>query len=429
MLAGGEMISSAQAFSSYTPYSIYGVGDITPEGTAFNKSMGGVGIATRNVRFINPLNPAAVTARDSLAFMIDYSFASDNKVFRQAGMTSVSNTANIGDIIISFPIYRSSAMMVGIMPYSGTGYGYINSYEGDNLISEMGDITYSATGQGAMYQLFAAAGVTFWNRLSLGAEVINYFGNTRKTYYETISDASYLGAKNGFEMVLGSTTGKFGVQYSQKLGKGYELTLGSTYKLASNLRGTVDGYRYSTGSAATDTLYHRIDTLGFGSKPGIGGEFGFGVSLKYSDKWFAEFDYTRSDWSNTLMDKVDGFAGNLIPGTSSSIFTSSVSESYRLGFEYVPNRSDFRYYFKNCAYRAGALYRTEYYKLDGHTISTMGLSLGMTLPVFRWYNGLTLGLEVGKRGTTDANLIRENYINFSVGVNIFDIWFQKPMYN
>ena len=57
-------VASAQdgTFGAYSPYSIYGIGDISKEGTAYNKSMGGVGIASRNNRFINYLNPAAVTA-------------------------------------------------------------------------------------------------------------------------------------------------------------------------------------------------------------------------------------------------------------------------------------------------------------------------------------------------------------------------------
>ena len=47
-------------YGAYSPYSVYGIGDISKEGTAYNKSMGGTGIATRNRRFINYLNPAAV---------------------------------------------------------------------------------------------------------------------------------------------------------------------------------------------------------------------------------------------------------------------------------------------------------------------------------------------------------------------------------
>ena len=59
-------------YGAYSPYSIYGIGDIAKEGTAYNKSMGGVGIATRNRKFINYTNPAAVTARDTLSFMADF---------------------------------------------------------------------------------------------------------------------------------------------------------------------------------------------------------------------------------------------------------------------------------------------------------------------------------------------------------------------
>jgi hypothetical protein len=73
-------------------------------------------------------------------------------------------------------------------------------------------------------------------------------------------------------------------------------------------------------------------------------------------------------------------------------------------------------------------YKTEYYKVDGHAVGDFGLTLGATLPVFRWYNGLTVGMDIGQRGTVRNNLIRERYVNFTVGVNLFDIWFQKPRY-
>ena len=74
-------VVSAQdgAYSSYSPYSVFGVGDIARQGTAYNKSMGGVGIASRNNRFINYLNPAAVAARDTLSFMLDFGVSGEGK--------------------------------------------------------------------------------------------------------------------------------------------------------------------------------------------------------------------------------------------------------------------------------------------------------------------------------------------------------------
>lgn len=429
ILGAGVLAVAQEAFGSYAPYTVFGVGDLYGSGNAVTSTMGGIGVATRDNHFINPVNPASVTARDSLAFMADVSFYQGNKYFRQGDKRAANNTANLGNLILSFPIYHHSAFMVGVMPFSSTGFGYISEYDDPDLASEMGSITYTASGQGSLYQAFLSAGVTLWKRLSLGAEGIYYFGNTQKSYYETISEASFLGAKNGYDMNLKGVTGKFGLQYDQKIG-GSRLVVGATYRLATNLKGTVEGYRYSTGSAATDTLYHETTDLGGLATPvRLGSEIGVGVSFMHADKWRTEVNYSRSDWTGTGLGTAGGFAGNLIPGTGNSIFTTSVSQSVNAGFEIVPNRSDIRYYFNRCAYRAGAYYKTEYYKLDGHEIPSYGITFGMTLPVFRWYNGLTIGVDLGRRGSHQNNLISENYIKFNIAVNIFDIWFQKIQYN
>ena len=106
-----------------------------------------------------------------------------------------------------------------------------------------------------------------------------------------------------------------------------------------------------------------------------------------------------------------------------------MSNSFRAGFEIVPNRNDIRYYLKRCAYRAGVYYDQSYFKLDGHSVNSMGITLGVTLPVYKWYNGVSLGVDMGQRASTRNSLIRERYIKFVIGFNIHDIWFQKPRYN
>ncbi len=425
LTAGGPGLF-AQTFGSYTPYSIFGVGDLSSPGTAYNKSMGGVGIASRNHRFLNPVNPAAVTARDSLAFMADYSVLQDNKLFRQGDMRSASNTANIGDLMISFPIWRSSAMMVGIMPFSSTGYGYSYDVTNPEIIGRTGNINYSAKGQGTMYQLFAAAGVTFWRRLSLGAEFIYFFGKNEKTFTESFTDDSFNGASNGHLLQLSAPAGKFGLQYEQPLGTKASATLGATYRTEAIIGGHTKTYRMSEGTAASDTLYFNS---GVPQGVRLASEIGVGLSFRYADKFQAELDYTRSDWRGTGLDTAEGFTGNLTAGPGMSVFTTSLSESYRLGFEYIPNRNDIRYYLRKIAYRAGAYWKNEYYLLDGAPVNSFGITLGATFPVFRWYNGITFGMDFGQRGSLKNNMIQERYINFSVGFNLFDIWFQKFAYD
>lgn len=422
--------ASAQTYGSYTPYSLYGIGDLHMQGTAYNKSMGGVGIANRSMRYVNYLNPAAITERDSLSFMADVSLYQDNKYFRQGDMKSVSNTFNIGDLVMTFPITsRNTAFMVGIAPYSGTGFGYKYNYDDPSVIGKTGNITYMASGQGALYQAFAGAGVTFFNRLSIGAEAIYYFGKTEKTYAGSFSDSTFNGFENGYTMSLTSLSGKFGIQYEQPIGSG-ELCVGATYTMGSDLKGYLDSYRFSSGAVVSDTLSFKSDTLA--KTPGrlkLANEIGVGISYRYADKWMVEFDYTRSDWRNSGFDKVQGFMGNATSSSGFSSFGASVSQAFRVGFEYVPNRNDSRYYFNTVSYRAGAYYKDDYFTIDGHKVNSMGITIGATFPVFRWFNGITFTVDIGQRGTTANNLIKEKYVNFSLGVNIFDIWFQKLQYD
>ena len=53
LIIGVCSYAQSGAYGAYSPYSIYGIGEISKQGTAYNKSMGGVGIASRNKRFIN----------------------------------------------------------------------------------------------------------------------------------------------------------------------------------------------------------------------------------------------------------------------------------------------------------------------------------------------------------------------------------------
>ena len=418
-------VASAQdgTYGAYSPYSIYGIGDISKQGTAFNKSMGGVGVATRNRRFINYLNPAAVTARDSLSFMADFGLAQSNNVFRQGDLKSAHNTFNIYNFVMSFPIYRSSAFMVGITPFSDMGYDFSSVETDPDIIGNTGNISYDSFGTGSVYQLFAGAGVTFWKRLSLGAEFIYYFGNLDKVTNMDYSNSSYRSVNSGSDLMVRGVTGKFGLQYEQKIAGDVSVTVGATYRLGSGMKGEATNYRYANQSGVTDTLkYDAVGLKGAGVR--FADELGVGIAVKGGEKWMAEVDYLRSDWRKSGFDATQGFG---VSGDSK--FSSTVSQSFRAGFEIVPNRNDIRYYFRRCTYRAGLYYDQAYYKLDGANVNTMGVTLGITLPVFRLYNGLTLGVDFGQKAHSRNNMIRERYAMFVIGFNIHDIWFRKVQYN
>ncbi len=415
---------SGSAYGAYSPYTVFGIGDINKQGTAYNKSMGGIGIAARNKRFINYLNPAAITAIDSSSFMADFGLTQKNTIFNQRldgqNLRSGNNIFNISDFVISFPIYRSSAFMIGITPFSDVGYNY-SSYETDkDIIGNTNNINRTYYGEGSVYQLFAGAGVTFWKRLSVGAEFLYYFGTLDKSSYMDYVDSSIRDVNTGSTILVRGVTGKFGLQYDQPLGNNVNLTLGATYRLKTNMKGRTTKYTYAELSSIRDTISHSV--MNNGERLKFGDELGVGISLRGGDKWSVEVDYLRSDWRNTNI-------GNpLATGFDTHGFAASASQSIRAGFEIVPNRNDIRYYLRKCAYRAGVYYDQSYYRYYGNRVDAVGVTLGVTLPVFRWYNGISLGVDLGQRGSLKSGMVRERYMMFVVGFNIHDIWFQKPRY-
>ena len=155
----------------------------------------------------------------------------------------------------------------------------------------------------------------------------------------------------------------------------------------------------------------------------MGGELGIGLAYTLGDKLLAEFDYTLSDWKSSGLERVPGFSNS-----GEVLFLPSSGHSFRLGAEYTPNRTDIRYFLRRCTYRAGAYFEQSYFTVDGSPVKAAGITLGITLPVFRWYNGLSLGVELGQKGLGNA-LVKENYFGFNIGFNVFDIWFQKHAYD
>lgn len=411
------------AHNSYSPYSVYGIGDMYTQGSAYNKSMGGVGIAMRNNQYINYLNPAAVTARDTLAFMADINLSVQNKVFSQNGKRSANNTFNISGLSFTAPIYHKSAFIMGLTPFSDVAFDFSGKVNSGTLPTT-GYISRAAKGSGGMYQAFVGAGIAFGN-FSVGAQALYYFGKIDKDFTYTMQSTASNSIYSGYELELNALTGKFGVQYETRLSNGLTVTVGATHRLRTSLKGRIKDYKLSSLSSVTDTLRYSLDTLGknnAGVK--LAGETGIGIAIRRGDKWRFEVDYTFADWSSSGFDYVAGLSSE----SGNAAFTCTKAQSFRAGAEYIPNKNDIRYYLRRCAYRAGFYYDKAYYKLNGNAVNSIGVTFGVTLPIFRWYNGLSLGVDIGQKGGSGANMIKERYVMFSVGFNIHDIWFQKHRY-
>ena len=84
---------------------------------------------------------------------------------------------------------------------------------------------------------------------------------------------------------------------------------------------------------------------------------------------------------------------------------------------------------KRVTYRAGAYFEQSYVRVDGRQVNAFGITFGASFPFYRWYNAVSVAVDIGQRGSLRQGQIRENYINFILNINLHDIWFVKYRYD
>lgn len=408
------------ALGTYTPYSLFGIGEIVKPGTAINKGMGGIGTGVRDNRYINYLNPASITERDTLSFMLDFGLNQKNFYNSDGNVKSAYNTFNMHNIVLTSPIYKKSALILGISPYSNIGYKFESVEEDPYLVSKYGDIKYQKYGTGSINKFFVGAAVNMFKHFSLGAEYIYYFGALDR--YSNIlfgTDGSMRDIETGWDYALGASSARIGLQYFGYLNKekGVDLTIGATYSLPANLKGDYTRFAYAKDSEGmiVDTVVNlAIDNY----EMKVPEELSVGFSVRKRDKWMFGADYLRQDWSGSeFMNTIHNFD---CEATTASYF--------KAGFEFTPNKYDIRYYMKRVTYRFGAYYEESYLKMAGKQINAAGLTFGMSLPIYRLYNAVNISVDFGQRGSTKHHLVRERYLEFTVNISLHDIWFVKHRY-
>lgn len=418
-IGNGHVVNAQEtdALGTYTPYSLYGLGEISKPGTAMNKGMGGIGTGLRNNRYINSMNPASITARDTLAFMLDFGMDSKNIYSSDGNNKSAYNTFSVNNFVFTAPIYKKSALIVGINPYSNIGYKFEATENDPYLVSKYGDIKYQKYGEGSISQLFLGAAMNITKNFSVGAEYIYYFGAMdRYSNVNFNSDASLRNLQTGFDYALGASSGMVGLQYFGKLDKekNIELTLGATYRFATKLKGDFAKFTYAKGASVDTIMHEEIDNF----HANIPEEIAVGFTVKKKDKWMFGADYMRQDWTGEYFETA----------VSDFRYEATTANYFKAGFEFTPNKYDIRYYMKRVTYRLGAYYEQSYMKVNGEQVNSAGITVGMSLPV-KMYNAVNFAVDFGQRGSVTKNLVRERYVKFILNISLYDIWFLKYRYD
>ena len=182
--------------------------------------------------------------------------------------------------------------------------------------------------------------------------------------------------------------------------------LGQTYKQV----GTIEQIR--------DTILNEKNIESYVTIPAM---YGFGFSLKSNSKWLFQADYMTQLWSKASRGEINYGLKN--------------SQRITAGLQLQPKANGRGKYMGAIQYRIGARWNQTFLELNNTQLTESSVNFGMAMPCpYRTKLGepvsrATVNFEYGYRGTTDLNLIREDFFRLTIGLTINDRWFSHYKYD
>lgn len=418
-------LTAQQGTSS--PYSFYGIGTLKFKGTVENKSMGGLSIYTDSIH-VNLRNPAAYVGPNLKSFNeesrpVKFAVAGSNNDLNLKTNSGEAKTsaATFDYLTLSFPVGKFGVGF-GLLPYTAVGYK-LESTENDL-------VTNRYRGEGGLNKTFLGLGYLITDGLSVGIDVSYNFGNVQNSVIEFVYDSEnnpvqYQTRENNRSNLSGLNY-NLGISYKTMLNEKLELTTGLTYAPESTLRSNnsrsfstivispLSGQEFEINTVEADLDANDLKTTDLT----LPSRISFGAGLGEPRKWFFGAEYT---FQNTKK------FSNPIFSVDNTTFVNASNIS--LGGFLVPDYNSFSKYWKRATYRAGLHFENTGLEINNETIKEFGISFGVGLPVGNVFSNANLGFEIGKRGTTNQNLIQENFFNVNISLSLNDRWFQKRKYN
>ncbi|MFI3315993.1 MAG: hypothetical protein SNF93_00250 [Rikenellaceae bacterium] len=425
----------AQSYGSintYSPYTMYGIGEINTQGTLSTRSMGGMGVSMRSVGEINLLNPASYSVALNRSVLFSYGLEGSNYFNSQyIDGSKVNNSyasGNFHDIALQIPIASNMGIGLSLTPYSSTGYNIATT---ENY-TDIGLLSYTYEGGGDITQVKLGFGWEPIKNLSVGVAAQYYWGGIYRsftmvpyvvtgngTYYSTMGETSY---------EISKIKAQLGLQWTAIKNMKRNLTFGATYDFGGDLKPdyshTVIGY--GTLLSVVADWVEEEQSLVLPNQLTVG-------SIYQTPKWLVGFDYNYQNWQSSNSDAI-AYSSSGVAVAYNNFST------YKLGVQLTPNRGDVRHYFNRVSYRAGLRYGGYEMTYGGLELNQCAATLGASFPVrMSAFSKIDVGIEYGSRGSNDlyvqadeqVGLIKQTYVKFALGFTLFgeDYWFQRPKFD
>lgn len=440
-VAVSAQTSSINAFS---PYTMYGIGEVNTPGTLPMRSMGGVGVAMRSSGVVNLLNPAGFSAAPQKTFLFNFGLEGQNYYNSQkvAGesKSTVYNTFNFHDIAFQMPVAKKLGLGFSLTPYSSVGYRtkYYHEYDpSDPVYGNIGNVQYNYQGDGDITEVKLGLGWEVFKNFSIGVAAQYYWGSIKRSYTSVATaitgEGTYASAVGSDVYTISSIKGQVGVQWSPILNQRRILTVGAAYDFGGDLNPEVNRTIYVNdlyNSTAKGDTTHMAMVL----------PRQLAVGLYYQNaKWAMGVDYVYQNWGSrnkgSEMTGVSGLGADRTAYLVEYVNTSTV----KVGVEFTPNRYDIRNFLKRWSYRAGFRYGIHNQSFNGERLGLWAVTAGFGIPVKLWaVSGIDVGVEYGRRGYNVAErlgLVRQQYFKIAVGFTLFagqengEYWFMRPKYD
>ena len=380
-------------------------------------SLGGTSFGIRSSAYVNHSNPASYTSIDTTSFLFEGGIYTQSATLKTLSASQKSTFSSIGPIAFGFPITRWAKASFGLMPYSNVGYK-INEQKPLTITDTTITVSNIYDGSGGINTAYLGIGVAISRNLSIGVNADFLFGTIRRNSTSYFPDLLYAQSYRETNMIkVNDFNFNFGLQYTTKLGKDKHLTLGFVYAPALNIKASNDTLANMVSASNPETvLYEVSQSSTVNGKIKMPRSIGGGFSFEKDDKFLIAGDVYMQNWS-----KLNMF------GKSDSLKNSLRAS---LGIQIIPNATDYNSYFKRVRYRFGVSVNNTYLKLNGKQLNEFGLSFGAGFPVRKSQSDMSkaiinFGVEIGQRGTTDMNLIKEDYLRFTVSMSLYDFWFRQ----
>jgi hypothetical protein len=408
---------TTSAFAQSTtnsPYSQFGLGDLTDQSVSFNKGMNGVGLGMHRGNEVNPMNPASYSSVDSLTFLFDAGMSGQITNYSENGKKFSAKSGGFDYVSALFRAFKNVGVSFGVLPYSNIGYDYLQTGILDDR--DETEVASQYSGEGGLHQMYIGAGIRPIKPLSVGFNLSYLWGDYSRSM-ATVESSNLSVLAKEYRADISSYKLDFGVQFDLPLNKKDYLTLAAVWSPGHSLKSDPECL-----IANVKTSISKADTTTYVISDGlkIPTTFGFGVAYHHAQNLRVGADLHIQKWGS-----VD------FPSYTAGVYalkSGLLKDSYRLnlGGEWTPNPMA-RSVFKRIQYRAGVGLVTPYYYINGKEgPKEFSASLGFGIPIANGYNNRSVLHISGQfvRRSAD-NLIKENMFRLNIGFTFNEKWFAK----